>query len=55
MLIEKLIRILLLFSKKSEVLIDIGERYAEIKDVKMEYLQRTNKRKPYVIITIYKE
>jgi hypothetical protein len=55
MLVEKLIRILLAFSKKSEVLIDIGERYAEIKDVKMEYSQRVDERKPYVIITIYKE
>ncbi len=55
MLIGKLIRILLAFSKNSEVLIDVGERYAEIKDVKMEYSQRADERKPYVIITIYKE
>lgn len=55
MLIGKLISILLAFSKSSEVLVDTGERYAEIKDVKMEYSQRSDERKPYVIITIYKE
>lgn len=37
-----------------EVLIDIGDRYAEIKDIRLEYSQRTDNRKPYVIISIHR-
>ena len=50
---EELIRILSTISGESEVLIDIGDRYAEIKDVKLQYSQRVDERKPYVIIDIY--
>lgn len=50
---EELLRILSAFPDKAEVLIDIGERYAEIKDVELEYSIRTTERKPYVIINIF--
>ena len=38
----------------TELLVDVGDRYAEIKDVKIEYSQRDGKRKPYVVISIYR-
>lgn len=50
---EELLNILSVLPDKAEVLIDIGERYAEIKDVELEYSIRTKERKPYVIIDIY--
>ena len=50
---EELLNILSVLPDKAEVLIDIGERYAEIKDVGLEYSMRTKERKPYVIIDIY--
>lgn len=50
---EELVRILSALPDRAEVLIDIGERYAEIRDVELEYSQRTMERKPYVIINIY--
>ena len=51
---EELIEILSILPKNAEVLINIGERYAEIKNVKVEYSQMVDKRKPYIIIDIYK-
>jgi hypothetical protein len=32
----------------------IGDRYAEVKDIELEYSQRPDGRKPYVIISIYR-
>ena len=51
---EELITQLSAFPNNAELLIDIGNRYAEIKDIKLEYSQRTDGRKPYVIIDIYR-
>ena len=50
---EELIRILSALPDKAEVMVDIGERFAEIKDVELTYSQRVAERKPYVIIDIY--
>lgn len=52
--IEELITLLAALPNNTEVLIDTGNRYAEIKDIKLEYSQRADVRKPYVIINIYK-
>lgn len=49
---EELISILSTLPNNAEVLVDIGERYAEIQEVKLEYSQRVHERKPYVIIDI---
>lgn len=49
---EELTSILSTLPNNAEVLVDIGERYAEIQEVKLEYSQRVNERKPYVIIDI---
>lgn len=38
----------------AELLVNMGDRYAEIKSIKLEYSQRTDGRKPYVIIDIYR-
>lgn len=51
---EEVLTILSALPNNTEVLINIGERYAEIKDIKFEYSQRTDGRKPYVIIDIYR-
>lgn len=51
---EKLLSLLSALSNNAEVLVDIGDRYAEIKDIKLEYSQRADERKPYVIINIYR-
>ena len=51
---EELIRILSALPDNSEVLVDIGERKAEIKYIRLEFFQRDDKVKPYVIIDIYK-
>ena len=51
---EELLAILSAFPNNAELLVDIGDRYAEIKDIKLEYSQRTDERKPYVIISIYR-
>jgi hypothetical protein len=51
---EELIHILSSLPDNSEVLVDTGEGYKEIRDVGFEYSQRVNERKPYVIIEIYK-
>ena len=51
---EELTTLLLALPNNAELLIDIGDRYAEIKDIKLEYSQRTDERKPYVIINIYR-
>ena len=50
---EELINILESLRTNAEVLINTNDRYAEIKDVRIEYSQRVNIRKPYVIINIY--
>ena len=39
----------------AELLVDMGDRYAEVKNFKLEYSQRTDGRKPYVIIDVYKK
>lgn len=51
---EELISILSALPSNTELLVDIGDRYAEIKSIKLEYSQRTDGRKPYVIINIYR-
>ena len=53
MIPEELINKLTSFPDNCEVLVDIGDRYAEIKDAKLEYSQRVNERKPYAVIHIY--
>lgn len=50
---EELMSILSAFPNNAEILVDIGERYAGIKDVSLEYSQRIVEKKPYVIIDIY--
>lgn len=51
---EELITLLSAFPNNVELLVDIGDRYAEIKDIKLEYSQRIDERKPYVIINIFR-
>jgi len=51
---EELLTLISAFPNNAEFLVDIGDRYAEIKDIKLEYSQRINERKPYVVISIYK-
>ena len=51
---EELIKILSILPENSEVLVDIGVRYAEIKNVKSEYSIRVDERKNYIIIDIYR-
>ena len=51
---EELIEILSALPNNAEVLVDIGERYAEIKSVKAEYSQRVDGKKPYIIVDIYR-
>ena len=51
---EELLTLLSAFPNNAEFLVDIGDRYAEIKDMKLKYSQRVNERKPYVIISIYR-
>lgn len=51
---EELLTLLSVLPNNAELLVDIGDRYAEIKDIKLEYSQRTDERKPYVIINIYR-
>lgn len=50
---EELIEILSALPNNAEILVDIGERYAEIKRLKVEYSQRSDNRKPYIIVDIY--
>ena len=50
---EELISILSTLPNNAEVLVDIGERYAEIQEIKLEYSQRVYERKPYAIINIF--
>ena len=51
---EEILSQLSALPNNSEVLVDVGDRYAEIKGIKLEYSQRTDGRKPYVIINIYR-
>lgn len=51
---EVLLALLSEFPNNAELLVDIGDRYAEVKDIDLEYSQRPDGRKPYVIISIYK-
>lgn len=51
---EELLNLLSALPNNAELLVDIGDRYAEIKDIKLQYSQRTDGRKPYVIINIYR-
>lgn len=51
---EELLTLLSALPNNTEVLVDAGDRYAEIKDIRLEYSQRTDGRKPYVIINIYR-
>ena len=50
---EEFMKIMEGFAIKAEVLVNTGDRYAEIKDIRLEYSQRPDQRKPYVIIDIY--
>lgn len=50
---KELMDILSSLPDRAEVLVNIGERYAEIKEVKLECSQRVYERKPYVIIDIF--
>jgi hypothetical protein len=52
--VEELLKLLSGLPDKAELLVDMGDRYAEINDIKLEYSQRTDERKPYVIINIYR-
>lgn len=49
---EELLSLLSALPNNSEVLVDVGDRYTEIKNIKLEYSIRTDGRKPYVIINI---
>ena len=51
---EELLNILSALPNNAEVLVDIEDRYAEIKDIRLEYSIRTDGRKPYVIINVYR-
>lgn len=51
---EELIEILSALPDNAEVLVNIGERYAEIRSVRAEYAQRVYEKKPYIIVDIYK-
>ena len=51
---EELMEILSALPDKAEVLINTGERYAEVKTVKTEYVQRPYERKAYIVIDIYR-
>lgn len=50
---EELINMLEHLPANAEVLINTADRYAEIKDVSIEYSQRVDTRKPYIIISFY--
>ena len=49
---EELLTLLSALPNNAELLVDMDDRYAKIKDIKLEYSQRTDERKPYVIIDI---
>lgn len=54
---EEMMRKLQALPDGAEVLIERDHpeyKYAEVKDVRLEYSQRASERKPYVIIDIYK-
>lgn len=51
---KELMNILSALPNNAELLVDVGDRYAEIKNIQLEYSQRTDGRKPYVIINIYR-
>lgn len=50
---KELITLLTAHPRNAELLIDIGDRYAEIKSIKLEYSTRTDGKKPYLIISFY--
>jgi hypothetical protein len=51
---EELLTLLSALPNNAQLLVDIGDRYAEVKDIELEYSQRPDRRKPYIIISIYK-
>lgn len=51
---EELIELLETLPQNAEIMVDLGVRYAEVKDVRVEYSQRVSDRKPYVIIDLYR-
>lgn len=52
--VEELLKLLSGLPNKAELLVDMGDRYAELNDIKLEYSQRTDERRAYVIITTYR-
>lgn len=52
---EELINILSSLPDHAEVLVDMGKRFAEIRNVKLEYFQTPQLRKPFIIINIYRD
>jgi len=51
---EELLKTLSILPDNAEVLVSLEDRYAEIRNVRAEYSQRVDERKPYIIISIYK-
>lgn len=51
---DELIDILFALPDNAEVLVNVSERYAEIRSVRAEYSQRVYEKKPYIIVDIYK-
>ena len=51
---EELLTLLSALPNNAELLVDIGDRYAEIKSIKLEYSTKTDGKKPYVIISFYR-
>lgn len=51
---EELLNQLKTIPYDSELLVNLGDRYAEIKDIKVSYSERSDGKKPYIIINIYK-
>lgn len=51
---EEMLTLLSALPNNAELLVDIGDRYAEIKSIKLEYSTKTDGKKPYVIISFYR-
>lgn len=53
MTIKELLHILSDIPDEAEVIVDLGERYADIKDINLEYAKRSYGVIPHIIITLY--
>lgn len=51
---EEMLNLLSALPNNAELLVDVGDRYAEIKSIKLEYSIKTDGKKPYVIISFYR-